>query len=860
VLLFRMGDFYETFDDDAKVAAEVLGIALTSRPMGGADGRVPLAGVPHHQLERYLDQLVAAGHRVAICEQTSLPPSQGGPKGLVERRVTRVVTPGTVDTGTLLEGGGHNWLVALSPPLGVGSDARRGLAACDITTGELELQLTDLEGLAGELARLAPRELLLAEDDAVDLPRGLDPAPLETRRPEREFRPAAAEEALRDALGVASLEAYGVTGQEAALGAAGAIVSALERQWPAALPHLRPPRVVRPGEVMPLDPQTRRSLELFAGMRGAGSLAESINRTLTPLGARLLRARLGQPLRQAAPIRARLAEVAAFHAAPAARERLRAELRGLPDLERLLGRVRSGRAPARQLAQLARGLTRLPALQAAARESDAEAIDLIAGDLGGLEETAQAVAAAIVEDPPAEVGEPPTIAEGADGEVDRLRSLAGGAREALSALESRERERTGVASLKVGYHRVFGYYLECPRSQAERMPEDYEPRQTLANSQRFRFAPLSELEAEILGAAERLASAEHDVLARLADQLRTAGRAIERAAGGVARLDVASALAALAAERQFVEPEIEERPGLAIEGGRHPVVETRLERGAFVPNDTHLGGPDGPDLVVLTGPNMAGKSTYLRQTALIVLLAQCGSFVPARAARIGVCDGIFSRVGAQDDIAAGQSTFMVEMLETATILHHATERSLVILDEVGRGTSTYDGLAIAQAVVEHLHHRPGGTPLTLFATHYQELTQLARTLPRIANRSVAVREEAVANRRGAGRELVFLHEIIDGASDRSYGVHVAALAGLPRAVVARARELLARLEAAPGTGAPGPGDQLPLLGAQVEPGAPADGLWSELAELDPDELSPLDALQRLYELRRRARERLALED
>ena len=752
-------------------------------------------------------------------------------------------------------------------------EARRGLAACDVTTGELELQLIDPAALPGELARLRPRELLLAESDAAALPRGLDPAPLETRRPEREFRAEPAAEVLCELLGVASLEAFGVAGQEPALGAAGAIVAALERQWPAALPHLRPPRVLRPADVMPLDPQTRRSLELFSGMRGEGSLVEAVDRTLTALGARLLRARLGRPLRRAAPIRARLDEVAAFQAAPAARERLRAELRGMPDIERLLGRVRSGRAPARQLAQLARGLARLPALQAAARETplretplretaardaSGDPIEALASELGGLEETASAVVAAIVEDPPAEIGDAPTVAAGVDAEVDRLRGLSGGAREALAVLEAGERERTGVASLKVGYHRVFGYYLECPRAQAARMPEDYEPRQTLANSQRYRFGPLSDLEVEILGAADRLASAERSVLARLADQLCAAGRAIERAAGGVAQLDVASAFAALAAERQFVEPTIEETPGLAIEGGRHPVVETRLERGAFVPNDAHLGGADGPDLVVLTGPNMAGKSTYLRQTALIVLLAQCGSFVPARSARLGVCDGIFSRVGAQDDIAAGQSTFMVEMLETATILHHATERSLVILDEVGRGTSTYDGLAIAQAVVEHLHHRPGGTPLTLFATHYQELTQLARTLPRIANRSVAVREE----RGPEGRELVFLHEIVEGATDRSYGVHVAALAGLPRAVVARARELLASLEAAPavGGGVSDASPQLPLLATAVADGSvPPDGLWAELAALDPDGLTPLDALQQLYELRRRARERLALE-
>jgi len=868
-----MGDFYETFDEDAEVAARVLGIALTSRPMGREEGRIPLAGIPYHQLDRYLDQLVAAGYRVAIGEQVSLPPSKGGEAGLVERRVTRVVTPGTVDHGELLSERGHNWLLALAPATATG--ARWGLAACDVTTGELELQVVDADALAGEWARIAPREALAPEGVperlAADLGASVRGQAMLTARPPRDFRRERAAARLAERLGVASLDGFGLEGLEPAVGAAGALVAYLEEMWPQALAHLRSPRAVRAAEVVYLDPQTRRNLELFEGggrareasrggaggaadaevAGGGASLVETLDRTLTPMGARLLRLRLGRPLRRAADAEARLDEVAAFVEATLPREALRQALRGVPDLERLLGRVRAGTAHARHLAQLRRGLERLPEAGAAADRAGEVAARAASG-LRGVEEVAAAVAAALDDDAPAEVGDTPTVRAGFDAEVDRLRGLATNARDALAALESAERARTGIASLKVGYNRVFGYYLECPRAHADKAPPEYEPRQTLANAQRFRFPPLGELEAEILGAKDLLAEAERGVVERLCGQVMAAGVAIERASEAVARLDVAAGLAVLAVDQGYVRPALHEGGPLEVEGGRHPVVERQLPRGAFVPNDAHLGAPHA-DLVVLTGPNMAGKSTYLRQTALIVLLAQCGSFVPASRARVPMADRIFSRVGAQDDLAAGQSTFMVEMLETATILHNATERSLVILDEVGRGTSTYDGLAIARAVVEYLHHRPGGTPRTLFATHYHELTALAGTLPRIANRSVAVREE--------GGEVVFLHRIVDGGADRSYGVHVAALAGLPRAVVSRARELLADLEAGAlaGTLAGGPpagrqpDAQMSLLAAEDE------ALLRGLADLDPDGTTPIEALQRLYDLRAQARRRLAVE-
>ncbi|MQC18599.1 MAG: DNA mismatch repair protein MutS [Chloroflexi bacterium] len=861
LLLFRMGDFYETFDEDAEVAARVLGIALTSRPMGKDEGRIPLAGIPYHQLDRYLDQLVAAGYRVAIGEQVSLPPSRGGDPGLVQRRVTRVVTPGTVDRGELLTERGHNWLVAVAGAPG----GRWALAACDVTTGELELQVVDADALAGEWTRLRPREAVVPEGVEVPRPPAAAGDVMLTARPAREFLVERGAARLAERLHVTSLDGFGLEGLEAATGAAGALVGYLEEMWPQALPHLRAPRAVRATEVVYLDPQTRRNLELFEapGRLGAGSTEASLvgvlDRTLTPMGARLLRLHLGRPLRRAADAEARLDDVAAFVDATMAREALRAALRGVPDLERLLGRVHAGTAHARHLVQLRHGFERLPEVRAAAGRAGEAALRAAAG-VGGVEEVAAAIEAALEDDAPAEVGESPTVRAGFDAEIDRLRGLTTDARSALARLEAAERERTGIASLKVGYNRVFGYYLECPRAQAEKAPPDYEARQTLANAQRFRFGPLSALEAEILGAKELLETAERGVVERLCAQVAAAGTAVERAAEGVARFDVAAALAVAAADGNWVRPQLHDDGPIEIEGGRHPVVEAQAPRGTFVPNDTFLGAAGGtespggsegghPDLVVLTGPNMAGKSTYLRQTALVVLLAQCGSFVPATRARIGMVDRIFSRVGAQDDIAAGQSTFMVEMLETATILHNATERSLVILDEVGRGTSTYDGLAIARAVIEYLHHRPQGTPRTLFATHYHELTALAGTLPRVANRSVAVREE--------GGEVVFLHRIVDGGADRSYGVHVAALAGLPRAVVSRARELLAALEAGAVDPLPtvgrAPDRQMSLLAAEDE------AVLQALADLDPDVLTPLAALQTLYDLRAQARRRLGAE-
>ncbi|MSQ35720.1 MAG: DNA mismatch repair protein MutS [Dehalococcoidia bacterium] len=878
ILLFRMGDFYETFDDDARLVAGLLGVALTSRPMGGDEGRVPLAGVPHHVLERHLDRLVAAGHRVAIVEQIGVEQTSAPGRGLIERRVVRVVTPGTVDAGSLLAADAHNWLVALAPDGSAGgagaggagaAGARWGLAACDVTTGELECTLVAEAELAGAWARLGAHEAIVPEGVPQGLPEAsaleAPPGVRLTARPTAEFAPQRGAERLAARFGVASLAGYGLEGLDAAVGAAGALLAYLEESWPVALAHLRPPRAVRAAEHMYIDPQTRRTLELFGGGRaGEASLVDTIDRTLTPLGARLLRARLARPLRRAAAAAQRLDEVEAFVRAPLARAALRRELRGVPDLERLLGRVRAGSASARQLVQLRHGLERLPAVAAQAAAAGAPAASAARG-LGGVATAAALVAAAIADEPPAEPSDGGTIRTGWDARIDELRALATDARGALAAFEAEERGRTGLASLRAGYHRVFGYYWELPASQAAHAPAEYEPRQTLAGTRRFRSPALAALETRILAAREELEQAERAAFERVRAELAAHGAAIAHAAEAVARLDVAAALAEVAAEHGYVRPELAESGPLVIIGGRHPVVERRLAAGVFVPNDCTLGGSagdgeaGGADIVLLTGPNMGGKSTYLRQVALVVLLAQCGSYVPAERARVPMVDRIFSRVGAQDDIASGQSTFMVEMVETAAILHNATERSLVLLDEVGRGTATADGLAIARAVVEHLHHRPGGTPRTLFATHFQELVGLAALLPRVENRSVAVIEE-----RG---EVVFLHRIAAGGADRAYGVHVAALAGLPAAVVARARELLLeaertaisrRLPPAAGTGARLGGGREATLPPAVQPplAVPGDAVVAELAGLDPDALTPLSALQRLYELRQAARRAL----
>ncbi|MGB6837749.1 MAG: DNA mismatch repair protein MutS [Dehalococcoidia bacterium] len=858
IVLFRLGDFYETFDEDAHVCARELDITLTSKPMGKGQ-RVPLAGIPYHALDGYLVRLIAKGYKVAICEQMSDPATT---KGLVDRQVVRVVTPGTVVEGSLLDERANNYLVALAPAparrgasgdeAGLWQDPGRrvGLAHVDISTGQFAVTELPAEALSAELARLRPAELLLAE--GMLPPEGVEAVvtPIEGHW----FDPELAEMLLREHFQVASSEAFGLRGQPQAVAAAGAVLQYLRENQKACLGYLSGLSTYSPTGFMALDANTVRNLEIFAGGRDGrreGSLLGTLDLTGTAMGARLLRRWLGQPLLDISNILRRQELVEHVFGSAVRRERLQRLLGGMPDLERLCGRAGSAMATPREVVALRRGLELAPALREGLLEGEgsalgeASAVGDLASRIRPCDEVASAIAQAIDEEPGATLEQGGVVRPGFSSELDEMRAITQDVRRYLAELEAHERECTGIKSLRVGYNRVFGYYIEVSKPNLRLVPSDYERRQTLVGAERFVTPQLKEYEHRIFTARERAADLEATIFRQVCAQVAAASEGILSLAAAVAELDAVTALAEAAVRYGYVRPELDEGNRIVIRDGRHPMVERVLGEGTFVPNDAHLANEDA-QIIVLTGPNMAGKSTYLRQVALIVLMAQVGSFVPASSAQIGVVDRIFTRVGAQEDIASGQSTFMVEMLETASILHNATPRSLIILDEIGRGTSTYDGMAIAQAVVEYLHNRSQVAAKTLFATHYHELTELAAHLPRVRNFNVAVTEEE-------GR-VVFLRKILPGGVDRSYGVHVAELAGLPKAVVQRARDVLADLEREVDGRRPSrrrgrrppPAEQLPLLTSR-----PA--LMDELASLDVDALTPLEAITKLYELRERAK-------
>jgi DNA mismatch repair protein MutS len=862
IVFFRLGDFYETFDDDAKLCARELEITLTSKPMG-KNLRVPLAGIPHHALNSYLARLISKGYKVAICEQMEDPATA---KGLVDRQVVRVVTPGTVLEGSLLDERANNYLAALAfapeAPLrrGVGRTAERpavGVAYVDVSTGEFAATEVSATQLAAELARLRPAEVLLAE--GIEAPAGVD-VPV-TRLEPYWFDPEEADRALREHFQVASLEAFGLRELPRATAAAGAILRYVQENQRASLPTITAIHIYNATGHMVLDAQTRRNLELFAGGREGrreGSLLAVLDQTRTALGARLLRRWLGQPLLDITPLRERQGLVTSFFKDGLRRGSLREALGVVPDLERLVGRIGAGIASPREVVALRRGLEAVEGLRQALAGQDAAAsegspslqADSPAGRLLArlrpCEDVAVLIADAIADEPGATLEQGEVVRAGFSPELDQLRSLTRDVRRYLAELEAQEKARTGIKSLKVGYNKVFGYYIEVSRPNLGLVPDDYQRRQTLVNAERFITGQLKEYESQILNARERISELESAIFRQVCAQVAAAADRVLALAAAIAEADAASALAEAAVRYHYVRPQLTEDDEIVIKDGRHPAVERALGEGEFVPNDTHLSNGES-QIVVLTGPNMAGKSTYLRQVALIVLLAQVGGYVPASSARIGLVDRIFTRVGAQEDLARGESTFMVEMLETASILHNATPRSLVILDEIGRGTSTYDGLAIARAVVEYLHSHAERAAKTLFATHYHELVELAAFLPRVKNYNVAVTEE--------GGRVVFLRKIVPGGSDRSYGIHVAELAGLPRAVVQRAAEVLSSLEAthdgrtaSAGRGRPrrrSPAEQLPLFG-------PRSPLLEELAALDVESLTPLQAITKLYELKERA--------
>ena len=841
ILFFRMGDFYEMFEDDAKLAARELGLTLTSRNNGGA-AEVPLAGVPVKAATEYLRRLIANGHRVAICEQIEDPKLA---KGVVRRAVVETVTPGTVLTDDWLARNRNNYLVAVDPR---GTVA--GIAALDLTTGELVLEVATPAELELSLARYEARELVAP----ADIPVASAGAAL-TAREAWEFDPELARDDLLRTYRISSLDGLGIGGgpdDRAALGAAGALLRYARELKPGGLPHIAHPTVIRRGDVLPLDDMTRRNLELVEPLRpGAegATLLEVLDRTLTPMGGRLLRRWLLAPLIDPATIIGRLDAVQVIVGDGRGRERLREALDGVRDLERLAGRAALGRATPRELGALRDSILRLPDVagslgslesreRSALLETAAQTLDLLT-DIG------EALSRALVEQPPAQLDDGDAIRPGYDAELDDLKNARDGGKQYIASLQARERERTGIPSLKVGFNKVFGYYIEVTHAHRERIPSDYERRQTLTGAERYVTPELKEYEAKVLGAEERIAAREAQLLDVLRRRVADAISRVQSSAALLAQLDVWAALADVAERERYVRPEITATFTLDLEGSRHPVVERMMPRESFIPNDVLLD--EAGRVILLTGPNMAGKSTLLRQVGLCVVLAQIGSFVPCRRAVIGVVDRLFTRVGASDNLVRGQSTFMVEMSETSAILHGATGRSLVLLDEIGRGTSTYDGVAIAWAVTECLHNRIGCK--TIFATHYHELTQLTEELEHVRNFNVAVRE--------VGEEIVFLHRLEPGGADRSYGIHVGRLAGLPDAVVSRAWEVLKLLEAGHHVARqrpPTPLDatQLGLFGGATAP----DPLLLELDGLDVNTLSPLDALNRLaaWQKRRKGRD------
>ena len=835
ILLYRLGDFYEAFDEDARIVARDARITLTSRSFG-RNGRVPMAGIPHHALNHYLARLLAAGHTIAIAEQVSEPG-----KGLVERAVTRVLTPGTVAEAALLPTTENRYLAAVAR-----LPERTGLAWVDVSTGEFAvLELSGAERdllLAEEYARLAPAETLVPDTDEIPLP----PGGCLTRLEHWHFEPERAAQRLRALFATRSLAPFGCEHLPAALAAAGAIVVYLERTNPALLSLLTSLRTEVPARRVGLDAATRRNLELTRSLGTGGtrgSLLGVLDRTVTPMGARTLRRLVSEPLRDLDELRRRQRIVGALRATPELRSRLGSILLAAGDLERLTSKIVQGSATIRDFATLRQALATAEALRGALQASGEPALQRFADDFISCPELAALLERALIED-----SDGPRLRPGFCPELDAMLAAVEETRRFLATLEQRERERTGIRSLKVGYNKVFGYYIEVTRPHLSRVPPDYVRKQTVATGERFITPELKDAEARLLAAEAEIAELERAALARLTREVTTRTNELLRLAGWIAWLDALRSLAEVAAQYEWSCPELDESDTILIEGGRHPVVEVLLDGQPFVPNDCQLGG-DGPRLLLVTGPNMGGKSTYLRQVALIVLLAQIGSFVPAARARIGLVDRIFCRVGAHDDLPGGQSTFMVEMVETATILRQATQRSLVILDEVGRGTATQDGLAIAWAVLEDLHDRVGAR--TLFATHFPELTALEAELPGVANVHVAAMEQD-------GR-VVFLYRVRPGAADRAYGIHVARLAGLPPWVADRAERLLigrpAPTPAAPHSetaehphGLTASPHQLALPGCPTRRHA-AEELARALLELDLANLTPRQALDWLFEQR-----------
>ena len=864
VLLFRLGDFYETFEEDAAITARVCGIVLTRRG-NGSESDTPLAGFPYHQLDNYLPKLVRAGYRVAVCEQLEDPKLA---RGIVRRDVVEVVTPGVAMNDKLLESGSNNYLAAVA----IGRDSA-GISYCDISTGEYATAEAPLDELAEVLESIAPAEIIISRSEK-DRFAGmrLSSQPRITRLEEWIFDHAYATERLREHFGTHSLKGFGI--DELVLGtvAAGAVMHYLLETQRSRLAHIRRISRYSHGDYIALDPATKRNLEIvFSSNEGGrgGSLLSVLDRTATPMGGRLLKRWIIHPLKSLEQIEKRLSAVSALYESTSVLAELEKELRAVCDLERIVSRVATLRASPRDLGNIRATLERIPRIAELIGRADSATLGAIARGLTYPEELVERLQRALPDEPAATLSDGGIIRSGFSPEVDELRDLRATSKSYIESLQERERARTGITSLKVGFNNVFGYYIEITNANRDRAPEDYTRKQTLANAERYITPELKEYEEKVLNAEEKLSTLERELFNELLAFTAERSDVIIRDAQLLAMLDCFVGLARVAREREYVRPVIEESTRLEIVGGRHPVVETMLPPGErYVPNDTVLD-TDEQQIAILTGPNMSGKSSLLRQVGLIVLLAQIGSFVPAESATIGIVDKIFTRVGAQDNLAAGESTFLVEMHESANILNNATVRSLILLDEVGRGTSTFDGISIAWAMTEYIHDRIGAR--TLFATHYHELNGLAGTYARVRNHKVEVREH--------DDRVIFLRKVTAGTADHSYGIQVAQMAGLPTEVTARAKEIMTQLESA--------SEENPLGGteeglhratsgstngpvarrAQTEGIAaapqislfqlPADDVSApvraRLMELDIDDLTPVQALLELQQLQRLAR-------
>ncbi len=857
IVFFRMGDFYETFYEDALVAARALDLTLTSRSKDASGGGIPMCGVPFHAVDGYIARLVKKGYRVAICDQVEDPKKA---KGLVKREVVRVVSPGTLTDANVLDAREPAFLMAVAST--GGRHEATGVALVDLSTGEFSaaeyLGADGRAALADELAVLRPRELVVSERDpgapadpivAIVGASGI-PA---TAVPAWTFEPETARRALIEQLRVKGLEGFGLEGRTAAIAAAGALVQYLRSTQKADLAHVRAVTLRQQSDALIIDPTTLKHLEILEGAEGGrdGSLLDELDHTMTSVGSRLLRAWLLRPLVAIEPIRDRLDAVEELAFNTTTRGKFRESLKAVQDLERLVARAALGTAGPRDLVGLKLSLASVPRIRTVLGDLQAPLVRSLVAELDDLGALRSRIDETLLDDPPALAREGGFTRDGVDPALDDLKKISRSGKQVIAEMEERERARTGINSLKVRYNRVFGYYIEVSKSNLHNVPPDYHRKQTIAGGERYITPALKEHEDRVLGADERILERELELFADLLGAVASEAPAIQATARALAALDVLSGFAEAAAVHNYTKPHVHDEDEMVVLDARHPVVEHRTGADPFVPNDITLDGTAN-QLVILTGPNMGGKSTYLRQTALVAVMAQAGSFVPAREAKVALVDRIFARVGASDNIARGHSTFMVEMQETANILHTASSRSLVVLDEIGRGTATFDGLSIAWAVAEYLATNPKMRPKTLFATHYHELTDLADATPGVVNFHVAAREYK--------DDIIFLRKIVPGRSDRSYGIQVARLAGLPRQVIDRARAILSALERDELTrgGRPSisgtPADPQRQLALFQAPAPMADPLRGKLAALDVEQMTPLEALTKLAELKKEAEE------